>query len=90
VPREDPDRLVRDVGRRIAELRRAANMTQEQLAEALNASVQYVSRIEIGENLTLHTLAKVANALHVPVAALFEAPGPKAREVKRGRPRKAG
>jgi transcriptional regulator with XRE-family HTH domain len=56
---------VRGVGARIAELRRAAGLTQEQFAEAINASVQYASRVEVGENLTLHSLAKIADVLDV-------------------------
>lgn len=89
VPREDPDRLVRDVGRRIAELRQAAGLTQEAFAEALGTSVQYASRVERGENLSLHTLAKIANVLCVQVLDLLEPPAPGARAVKRGRPPKA-
>lgn len=85
---EDPERLVRDVGRRIVELRRSAGLTQEEFAEAMRSSVQYVSRVELGENLTIHSLAKIANVLGVRVADLFQAPGPAARAVKRGRPRK--
>lgn len=64
-------------------------MTQEAFAEALTVSVQYASRIETGENLTLHTLAKVARALHVEVIELFEPPQPVERRATRGRPRKS-
>lgn len=88
VQREDPDRLVHDVGARIAELRKAAGLTQAAFAEALGASVQYASRIELGqENLTLHSLARIANVLGVRVVDLFEPPT-QVRTVKRGRPRK--
>jgi transcriptional regulator with XRE-family HTH domain len=87
VRRQDPDQLVRDVGARIGELRRAAGLTQEQFAEAMNASVQYASRVEFGENLTLYSLAKIADALDVRVVDLFQPATVDARP-KRGRPRK--
>lgn len=90
VPREDPERLVRDVGARVAELRKAAGFTQAAFAEAMGASVQYVSRIELGhENLTLHTLAKIAGVLGVEAIELLEKPSQPASPAKRGRPRKA-
>jgi transcriptional regulator with XRE-family HTH domain len=86
VARQDPDRLVTDVGRRIAELRRRSGRTQEELAEALRMTVQYFQRIEAGMNLTLHSLAKIANALDVPVRALLVSPARSARAPV-GRPR---
>ena len=86
---EDPDHLIREVGRRVLELRRAASMTQQGFAEAMQASVQYVSRIERGqENLTLHTLARIANVLGVRVLDLLQPPADTVAEVRRGRPRK--
>jgi transcriptional regulator with XRE-family HTH domain len=63
-------------------------LTQEDFAEAMRSSVQYVSRVEHGENLTLHTLAKIASVLRVRVVDLFQPPAPAARAVRRGRPRK--
>jgi transcriptional regulator with XRE-family HTH domain len=89
VAAETPERLVQRVGRRISEIRRLSGMTQETFAEALEVSVQYASRIETGENLTLHTLAKVARALHVEVIELFEPAQPVERRPSRGRPRKS-
>lgn len=86
---EDPDHLTLNVGRRVLELRRSAGMTQAAFAEAMAASVQYVSRIERGqENLTLHTMARIANILGVRTVDLFEAPTDSVSEVRRGRPRK--
>jgi transcriptional regulator with XRE-family HTH domain len=89
VAAESPERLVQRVARRITELRRTAGLTQEKLAERLNVTVQYVSRIEVGENLTLHSLAVIARALEVKVGALFETPAVPSRATKRGRPRKS-
>lgn len=80
------DRVLRDVGRRISEIRRARSLTQEQFAEQLDVSVRYIQLVEAGnENLTVETMVKFSNALHVPVATLFERPtAPKTRA---GRPK---
>lgn len=84
-----PEQLVRDVGRRVAELRREACLTQEQLAERLGVSPRWVRRLEQqGENATIHTLARVANAIGVEVAVLLEEPSDEARVVRPGRPPK--
>jgi transcriptional regulator with XRE-family HTH domain len=89
VPAETPEQLIERVARRIVELRHDANRTQEDLAEALETSVQYVSRIEVGENLTLATIAKIARALDVTVDELLQPPEPTPRRTSRGRPRKS-
>ena len=88
VARENPERLIVNVGRRVAELRQKAGLSQEQLAEKMGFSVQYLSRVELGTNLTLATLVKLANGLRVPALALLEAPAPDMVKVRRGRPRK--
>lgn len=55
--------LQKKLGRRIAELRRARRLTQEQLAEAVGCSVEFISLIERGVNAPLvgglETFAKV-------------------------------
>lgn len=86
---EDPQRIVTSVGERIAELRRMRGWNQETFAEMLRCSVQYVSRVEGGTNLTIHSLARIANALGVKTVELFASPGglPQQKE-RRGRPRK--
>jgi transcriptional regulator with XRE-family HTH domain len=82
----DPEKLLTNVGRRIAELRAARGLTQEALAEALGITARWVQSAEAGrENFTLTTLVRFANSLEVPVADLFlpskgRKPGP-------GRPR---
>lgn len=81
----DPDRFVRHVGRRVAELRAELGWTQEQLAEHARVSLKYLQRIEAGrENLTLRSVARLANHLRVPPAELFVPP--RSRRPKRGRP----
>lgn len=82
----DPERVKRDVGRRVAELRRKQGLTQAEIAEVVDVTVAYFARIEGGrENLTIESLAKLAGALSVRVSELFRAP--RSRTVKRGRPK---
>lgn len=79
--------LLRDVGRRVAELRAARGWTQEVFAERAEVSVGYVRQVETGrENLTLTSLAKISALLDVDAAELFSAPA--SRERRRGRPPK--
>ncbi len=83
---EDPEILVQKVGRRIAELRKQAGLTQEELAERLGVGWRYLSRAERGENLTLRTMAKIANVLGVEVKSLLNKP--RTLAVKPGRPKR--
>lgn len=86
---QDSDEVARKIGRKIAQLRRAAGLTQEGLAERLNVSIERVSRIEREGNLTVHTIVSVANALDVEPAELWKEPYPEPpRERGKGRPRK--
>lgn len=84
---EDPQEVIRDVGRRIAEIRTGLGLTQEQMAERLGMTLKGYQFIERGvQNLTIKTMVKVAGALDVRTAELFAAPA--SREVRRGRPPK--
>jgi transcriptional regulator with XRE-family HTH domain len=86
--RRKPQSVLRDVGRRIAEIRVSRGMTQEQFAEkVLRVSLKYLQRVEGGaENLTILSLAKLANRVRVSVRELFDSPVMEAPG--RGRPRK--
>lgn len=71
----DPDHLVHAVGRRIAELRVAKKLTQDEAAERADISLKYLQRVEAGgENLTLASLARFANLFEVPIQSLFRQP----------------
>lgn len=71
----DPDQVVHSVGRRVAELRVALGMTQEQLAEAAGVSIKYLQRIEAGrQNLTIRSLVGLANLLEAMPVDFFGAP----------------
>ena len=84
----EPDRVIVSIGRRVAELRRERKWTQANLAERINATFQYIARVEGGTNLTVYTLVKFANVFKVPLSALFETPAD-APPRRPGRPRKS-
>jgi UDP-N-acetylglucosamine 1-carboxyvinyltransferase len=68
----DPDRVIRDVARRIAEIRVARGLSQAALADIMGVSQGNVSRIELGEqNLTLRMMVRIANALDVELVDLL-------------------
>lgn len=77
---------MRDVGRRISELRESRGWTQEHLAERAGFSAKYVQHVEGGSaNLTIRSLVRLANLLRVPVSDLFEPPRSQRR--RPGRPK---
>ena len=83
----DLDQVVRDVGRRVGEERGRRAWTQEQFAETLGYSLKFAQRIEGGrENLTIKSAAILADALGVPLVALFKKP--RTKQPGPGRPKK--
>lgn len=79
----DPDRVVSQLGVRIAELRRERGQSQGDLAEKIRSTPQWVSQLERGtRSPTVHTLCKIANALDVTLAELLSAPA--SRKGRRG------
>ncbi len=83
-----PEALLRDVGARIAEVRRARGLTQAELAERMGSNEKHLQRIEAGqENLTLRSVASIAEALESDAASLFQPPLSLQR--RRGRPPRA-
>lgn len=86
----DPEEVARKIGLKIAQLRRAAGLTQAAFAEQLGVSVERVSRIEREGHLTVQTIVTVANALGVEPAELWNEPVPDLQSGRgRGRPRKS-
>lgn len=62
-------------------------MTQQGLAQAARTSVQWISRVESrGQNLTLSSMVRLANALEVTIVDLFLPPT--TSKAGPGRPRK--
>jgi transcriptional regulator with XRE-family HTH domain len=81
------DDVLKDLGRRIAELRAAQELTQEQLAERAEMTVQYLQRVESGrENLTVKSLLRFGELLDATIMDLFARPA--SREARTGRPRR--
>ncbi len=89
MPSQNPARVMREIGRRVAELREARGWTQAVLAERLDVSASYVRRIEAGsENLSIRSLVGIAGVLGARVVSLFEPPE-SLRRRPRGRPPRA-
>lgn len=56
------------IGEAIKAARKERNMTQDQLAELMGVKKAQVSRIERGNNPTLHTITRAFNALGMAVS----------------------
>lgn len=70
--------LQRKLGKRIADLRRAKKLTQEQLAEAVGCSVEFISLVERGVNApSVAGLEKFSKVLQIEVNELFTFVEPK-------------
>jgi len=69
---QDPEEIKRRIGRNLTVARNNKGLTREQFAGDLQATVQWLSRVERGEeNLTLNTMAKLSNALEVTIEDLL-------------------
>lgn len=61
------------LGKRISELRKSLNISQEELAEKLDISQKSLSKIETGRNfLTSETLEKLLIAFNMKTSELFD------------------
>jgi transcriptional regulator with XRE-family HTH domain len=70
----------------MAELRERAGLTQAEVAERIGTTVSNYQRIEHGlQNVTLETMARVANAIGVAMVEFFGPP----REQRPRRTRRA-
>jgi transcriptional regulator with XRE-family HTH domain len=86
-----PERLLRSVGRRIAEIRATRGLTQEELAERLDVGVRYIQAVEAGrQNVTLKTMALFAAELRSQAISFFEPPNTKTPKPGRPKRRKPG
>jgi transcriptional regulator with XRE-family HTH domain len=60
-------------GMRLKELRKNSGFSQEELAEKVEISSKYLSRIEMGQHFpSIDTLVKFADVLNVELKDLFE------------------
>lgn len=73
------------LGTRIKDLRRAAGLSQEQLAEKIHIDSKHLSRIEVGSGYpSIDTVENIAKTLNVEIKDLFEFPNEEsAAELKR-------
>lgn len=63
----------KQLGKRIAELRRTKGLSQEQLAAKARYSTEFISLVERGKNApSVAGLARVAKALKVEIKELFD------------------
>ena len=65
--------IAKTVGKRLRSYRQAQSLSQERLAEMAGLHPTYIGQVERGEkNLTIESLEKIAGALQVPIASVFE------------------
>ena len=63
------------IGIRIRNLRKQADLTQQELAEQAGVSYKYLGQVERGQvNLSVEKLIEIAGGLHIAPSELFEAP----------------
>jgi transcriptional regulator with XRE-family HTH domain len=63
----------KQLGKRVAQLRRAMGLSQEQLAAKARYSTEFVSLVERGMNApSVAGLARIAKALRVEIKDLFD------------------
>lgn len=80
------DAKLRNVSRRIAEIRASKGLTQSQMAEMIDRSLDMIQVWERGKGITLRTLFLIAMVLDTPIFEFFKAP--KTPKPGAGRPHK--
>lgn len=67
------DKLKRELGKRIVELREQKGWSQSDLARACNKDRQAIEKLENGKvNPTLYTLFEIANTLEISLSKLVD------------------
>lgn len=65
--------IIKSFGTRLRYFRKERKLTQEQLAEAVNVSVEFISNVERGVNApSFRTLEKLSYILKIPVKDFFD------------------
>ncbi len=67
--------FLKSLGTVLSARRRSMQLTQEQLAERLGSTAQWVSEVERGGTPSLEMLLRYSEALSIPLPALLEAAG---------------
>lgn len=66
------------IGERIKQKRKEKGITQEQLAETMDVSIAYLSRVERGEtNVNLKRIVQISEILEINVSELITGTNPK-------------
>lgn len=69
------DEIFRDIGKKIRQIRRKQNLTQEELGEKANLHYSYIGQMERGDKIpSLKTLNRIAKALNVGLDYILEGP----------------
>jgi transcriptional regulator with XRE-family HTH domain len=72
---DEMDKISKQFGNKIAQLRSKLGMTQEELAECTGLSQNFISRLESGnKNASLETVYQIAGALKISPFELFNFP----------------
>jgi transcriptional regulator with XRE-family HTH domain len=65
--------LVKQIGRRLAELRKLSKLSQAELAKKSNISAEFISRVERGLNApSIKTLSWMLNAMDFTISDFFK------------------
>ena len=60
------------LGKRVQELRKARNLTQQQVADRMNVDIRNYRRIERGESFPARSIIPLAEALEVTLSQLYD------------------
>lgn len=70
--KNNKNQILLKIGQNIKQIRVSNHITQQQLAELLNTSVNFISLIERGQSgLNIVTIVNICNALQIQPNALF-------------------
>jgi transcriptional regulator with XRE-family HTH domain len=84
--RETDEEFLRNISRRIGEVRRQRGLTQEQLGVIADAATKEIQRWETMAGLSLRTLRRLSIALECHIGEFFKRP--KTKPPRPGRPKK--
>lgn len=84
--RNDYKKTLKNIGRKIGELRAKKGFTQSQFAEKTGLSHIWLQQIEAGKEASIKALVEIANALDQDFLDLFKKPS--TPKPSRGRPTK--
>ena len=67
------DEVYKNIGSNIKKYRTAQGLTQQQLADRLGMSLNFIGKVEVGyDHPSLYTLIDISNNLEIPLKNLFD------------------